>query len=109
MAEVFRSVCSAVVDDDGMIFLSETITAQSLRPETEVRGVRLRIEGRLGAARVALQVDVGFGDANRRNRGDVRAPANAHSDYDPNRPLVCVRQRLGEANPVARVLATLGA
>ncbi len=63
LAEVFRSLCSAAVPDDGLTFSPETVTVQPIREEQEYGGQRVKLEVRLGGARVDLQVDVGFGDA----------------------------------------------
>lgn len=59
---VFRNVCDQAVDDDGMSFDANTITATSIRDEHAYAGNRLRIEAKLGNARLNVQVDVGFGD-----------------------------------------------
>lgn len=60
---VFREVCDTAVQDDGMTFNSETIQAAQIKEEDEYQGIRLRIECRMENARLALQIDIGFGDA----------------------------------------------
>ena len=57
-----RDACRLEVIPDGMSFEAETVTAARITKDVEYEGVRVRIQGRLGNARVALQVDVGFGD-----------------------------------------------
>lgn len=69
---IFREV-AAVKEDDGVTFLPETISAVAIREDAIYDGVRITLEGRLAAARLALQVDVGFGDA--------VVPAPEHIDY----------------------------
>ncbi|MFQ5463189.1 MAG: nucleotidyl transferase AbiEii/AbiGii toxin family protein [Phycisphaerae bacterium] len=59
---VFRSVCDQTVDDDGMSFDANSVTAAPIRGEHTYAGIRLRIATQLGSARLNLQVDVGFGD-----------------------------------------------
>jgi hypothetical protein len=60
---VFRSVCtSSDDDDDGLEFLPATVRATRIRDDAEYEGIRIRLESRLGSARIPLQVDVGFGD-----------------------------------------------
>jgi hypothetical protein len=63
LEEVFRSVCKTPVEDDGLTFRADTIRAERIREETEYDGIRIRLEGLLGSARIHLQVDVGFGNA----------------------------------------------
>jgi predicted nucleotidyltransferase component of viral defense system len=63
LANVFRSLCSAAVTDDGMTFAPETVRVEPIREDQEYGGRRVTFVARLGAARVDLQVDVGFGDA----------------------------------------------
>ncbi len=62
LVDVFRSVCDQAVDDDGMSFDANSVTAAPIRDEHAYAGIRLRMAVRLGNARLNLQVDVGFGD-----------------------------------------------
>jgi hypothetical protein len=50
------------VADDGLLFLTESVRAEEIRAAGEQGGVRVRLEARLAAARINLQVDIGFGD-----------------------------------------------
>jgi predicted nucleotidyltransferase component of viral defense system len=59
---VFREICITSVEDDGIDFDPDTIRVERIRDDSEYHGVRVRIEGWLGEARVPVQVDVGFGD-----------------------------------------------
>ena len=61
--KIFSDVCSQDVENDGLSFLSETIRAERIRDEEAYEGVRVLLEARLGNVRIALQIDVGFGDA----------------------------------------------
>ncbi|MGZ3319097.1 MAG: nucleotidyl transferase AbiEii/AbiGii toxin family protein [Isosphaeraceae bacterium] len=63
ISEVFRSLCELEVADDGLVFSADTVTVESIREEQEYGGQRVKLEARLGQARIDLQVDVGFGDA----------------------------------------------
>ncbi|MDY6954515.1 MAG: nucleotidyl transferase AbiEii/AbiGii toxin family protein [Thermodesulfobacteriota bacterium] len=45
-----------------MSYNGETITAARITKEAEYEGVRVRVQGSLGNARVSLQIDIGFGD-----------------------------------------------
>jgi hypothetical protein len=63
LANVFRSLCSAAVADDGLMFAADTVGVEPIREDQENGGRRVTFVARLGSARVDLQVDVGFGDA----------------------------------------------
>jgi len=59
---VMREACTLEVEDDGMWFDAESMTAGRLMTESDHEGVRVRIRGALGTARISLQIDIGFGD-----------------------------------------------
>jgi hypothetical protein len=63
LVAAFRALCKLKVEDDGLLFCAETITVEPIREDQEYGGERLKLEVRLGQARIGLQVDVGFGDA----------------------------------------------
>jgi len=56
-------VCGASVADDGITFDATTLTARPIREEAEYSGLRVQFQARLGAARIPMQVDIGFGNA----------------------------------------------
>ena len=60
---VFRGVCGVAVPEDGLEFPGESVRVERIRDDAAYAGVRIRLEGRLGSARLPLQIDVGFGDA----------------------------------------------
>ncbi len=60
---VFADACMAEVVDDGLRFDPKSIVTDDIRDDQEYHGVRIRLIGYLGNARIALQIDVGFGDA----------------------------------------------
>lgn len=63
LERVFRDICGQPVEDDGVLFLADTVRGERIRDEEEYQGVRLRFEARQGTSRLRLQIDVGFGDA----------------------------------------------
>jgi hypothetical protein len=63
LADPFRNVCITEVEDDGVVFRPETVVAERIKEDAEYEGVRVTLDGKLGTARLSLQVDVGFGDA----------------------------------------------
>jgi hypothetical protein len=57
-----RDACDADVEPDGLSLDTRSITAARITEDAEYEGVRVRLRGNLGNARVSLQVDIGFGD-----------------------------------------------
>jgi hypothetical protein len=62
LVQVVRDCIVADVAPDGLRFDHDSVTGEEIRLAARYRGVRLRCRAHLGNARVALQVDVGFGD-----------------------------------------------
>jgi hypothetical protein len=50
------------VEADGMSYNGETVTAARITEDANYAGVRVRLQGALGNAKISLQIDVGFGD-----------------------------------------------
>ncbi len=69
----FQAICSVSCPQDGVTFDPETMQMRDIREEQPYGGVRVRMEGRLGQARLHLQVDIGF--------GDVITPEREERDY----------------------------
>jgi predicted nucleotidyltransferase component of viral defense system len=63
IAETFRSICTMEVNDDGVEFKTEKLVVESIRAATEYGGVRVRMPATIDRAVIAMQIDVGFGDA----------------------------------------------
>jgi hypothetical protein len=61
--ELLGAVCRQEVPDDGLRFDAESLRTERIREDADYPGVRSQFAGNLGRARVAMQVDVGFGDA----------------------------------------------
>ncbi len=59
---VFRSICSIAVDD-GIVFDPGSVAGTPIRKDAGYGGVRIDVRATLDGARLALQVDIGFGDA----------------------------------------------
>jgi len=57
-----KDACLVDVEADGMSFNPETVRGVRITEDAEYGGVRVRVRGGLGNARVSLQVDIGFGD-----------------------------------------------
>lgn len=74
---VFRSICSIVVDD-GMVFDPASVAGSPIRKEAGYGGVRIDLRATLDSARLALQVDIGFGDAVTPAAQSVTYPTRMH-------------------------------
>jgi len=62
------------VEDDGMSFNPRSVTAQRITEDADYEGVRVRLQGTLGTARISLQIDIGFGDVIVPEPGKVTYP-----------------------------------
>lgn len=62
LATTIRAICAVSVDD-GMLYDPDSITVEEIREDARYGGLRVRLLGKLGNARVTLQLDVGYGDA----------------------------------------------
>lgn len=60
---IFSQICQTKVEPDGLEFNSDTIQITEIREELDYPGQRIRLESRLGNARIKIQIDVGFGDS----------------------------------------------
>jgi predicted nucleotidyltransferase component of viral defense system len=63
MKQVFQEVCRASVEPDGLAFDPATVKVADIREQQEYQGRRVQVRAQMGKARIALQVDIGFGDA----------------------------------------------
>jgi predicted nucleotidyltransferase component of viral defense system len=63
LAGIFREVCGVEVEPDGVTFEAGSVTVAAIREEDAYGGRRVMLQGRLGAARLTVQVDIGIGDA----------------------------------------------
>jgi hypothetical protein len=61
MVATFRNICQ-IISDDGVEFNSESVKGREIRKEAGYGGIRVDIQAKLDGARIALQIDIGFGD-----------------------------------------------
>lgn len=59
---IIRQVLAVEEQEDGIIFDPESITVEPITEDADYEGVRVRFRGHLDAARLAIQLDIGFGD-----------------------------------------------
>jgi Nucleotidyl transferase AbiEii toxin, Type IV TA system len=62
LKQVFLEICLVNVQPDGIQFLPNSIEIDAIRKDDEYGGQRVNLQGLLGEARLAIQVDVGIGD-----------------------------------------------
>ena len=60
---IFQEICNIIVESDGMTFNPDSIQINEIREDLEYQGQRIRLESRLGNARINIQIDIGFGDS----------------------------------------------
>lgn len=62
---LIATFCEIAVLDlgDGIVFDPDSVKADAIREDNTYGGTRITLVGRIGSARCALHVDVGFGDA----------------------------------------------
>lgn len=70
-----KDACLMDVDADGISFNAETVEAVRITEDAEYEGVRVRVHGSLGKARISLQIDIGFGDVIVPNAKTVSYPS----------------------------------
>ncbi|MBK8915035.1 MAG: nucleotidyl transferase AbiEii/AbiGii toxin family protein [Phycisphaerales bacterium] len=75
LRKVFQEVCDAAVEPDGMRFDAASVQVEAIREDNVYQGLRVKLIGRLGSARLPVQVDVGI--------GDVITPAPAMATFGP--------------------------
>jgi hypothetical protein len=87
---VFAEVIALDVGDDGVVFDASSLAVGPIREDQEYGGVRIELLARITAARIRLQIDVGFGDAI--TPQPVRAGLPVLLDFPPPHLLVYPRE-----------------
>lgn len=57
-----REICIQEVEPDGVVFDPHSVEAEHITEEANYEGLRVRFQANLGTARIAMQLDIGFGD-----------------------------------------------
>ena len=73
----FREICQ-ITAQDGIVFDPASVKGALIRKEAGYGGVRIDLRATLDGARMALQVDIGFGDAVTPAPQAIRYPALLH-------------------------------
>jgi hypothetical protein len=70
---VFKDVCNQLVESDGLIFDTDSVVGQAIKEDADYAGVRVTFLATLQNSRIAMQIDIGF--------GDVLTPAAVATEY----------------------------
>src|SRR5258708_3667957 len=60
---VFEAICRLEVEPDGLVFYPDTVKVTDIREDQEYGSQRVQFRASLGAARIDVQADIGYGDA----------------------------------------------
>lgn len=60
--EIFRECCNISIEGDGLAFDPDSVEGEEIREQEEYDGIRVKVRGNLGNARITIQIDLGFGD-----------------------------------------------
>lgn len=78
-----KEICVQEVESDGLVFDAESVGGERIVEDADYEGVRVRFRGILDTARIAMQIDIGF--------GDVVVPTPAMAEYPTILPLPAPR------------------
>jgi hypothetical protein len=70
---VFKDVCNQTVEPDGLFFHTDSVAGQAIKEDADYSGVRVTFLATLQNSRIAMQIDIGF--------GDVLTPAAVATEY----------------------------
>ncbi len=59
---VFQKICSVICLEDGVEFLHNQITSESINIDKNYEGVRIHIPAKLDSVQQLISIDIGFGD-----------------------------------------------
>jgi predicted nucleotidyltransferase component of viral defense system len=59
---MFEEICQVEVERDGLEFDPSSIGIEEIRGDQEYPGQRVKLNAKLGDAKIRIQIDVGFGD-----------------------------------------------
>lgn len=71
---LLEQVCAVPCPEDGLVFDLTDLKIEPIRQEEQYTGQRARFLARLGAARIAVHIDFGFGDAVADGQDEVDFP-----------------------------------
>lgn len=60
--DIFAECCRIEIEGDGLEFDPDSVEGEEIRVQEAYDGVRVKVRGNLGNARITIQIDIGFGD-----------------------------------------------
>ena len=75
LAQLFRDICVADVQADGLKFHPDTVRVTEIRESQEYGGQRVQLAATLGKAQIDFQIDIGFGDVITPTADEVEYPS----------------------------------
>ncbi len=63
LSEAIRDICLAKVEKDGLKYEADSVELEEIRENQDYPGQRVKVNAKLGNAKIRVQIDVGFGDA----------------------------------------------
>jgi predicted nucleotidyltransferase component of viral defense system len=75
IATTYLAICRQETAEDGLVFDTDDLIVEPIRDDQPYRGVRIRSRAFLGATRIPIQVDIGFGDAITPAATEIEFPA----------------------------------
>jgi hypothetical protein len=62
LEKAFKEICAIRVEDDGLVFIPESVVGAPIKANDEYPGVRVEIKANFGNSLISLQVDIGVAD-----------------------------------------------
>lgn len=60
--QIMTDACNQDVEPDGIMFDAASVEGTNITEDADYEGVRIKLRGHLDTARIAIQIDIGFGD-----------------------------------------------
>lgn len=61
LKDIFSEI-AAINFEDGLSFLSDSVSAEEIVEQDEYHGIRIKLTAKLGSVKQQIQIDIGFGD-----------------------------------------------
>ncbi|MGB3223592.1 MAG: nucleotidyl transferase AbiEii/AbiGii toxin family protein [Desulforhopalus sp.] len=58
--DLIQNILAVKVEEDGLVFNSDSLQAESITEDADYEGIRIRFRGSLDTARIAMQLDIGL-------------------------------------------------
>lgn len=62
LEKVFRVICAAAIEEDGLVFIPESVVGAPIKANDEYPGVRIKFKANFGNSTISMQADIGVAD-----------------------------------------------